>query len=287
MTFGWQDDGSFECPAPPERAKLEDWSYAANHLFAAGCEAQAFTLLCSFASPLLSFFEPEPLSAVCSIHGHARSGRSTAALAAATVWADPQTLAQAQGKALAAKWEWLGNLPVLDERLANRDPAAAAGTLRAYTAPAPGKHMTLPWCGVMLVAGGVPWCGHPGAGFVPESFPGVEVETSVPRALVTRRKAAEPDELVGRFMANRGTAGQLFLERLSTPVAKVGAGKRLGLKAGALRDETRCGERRHAIRLIAAAHVGGMLAVEAGIIEADVERVTRWVRPTLTARSKF
>ena len=282
MSFGWQEDGSFECPAPEPRAKLEDWSYAANHLFAAGCEAQAFALLCSFASPLLSLMEPDPASAVCSLHGGAKSGKTVALVAAATVWGDPRLLAQAQGKGQRAKWESLGNLPVIAERLANRDPSAARDTLFSFAARGRRKE-PLPWCGVMLAFGGMPLVGNVISSQL--DFPGVELETNVPRGLVQRRKASEADELIQRLVANRGIAGQKYLEVLAEPKAMVAAAKAIALRVGRIRDEMNLQSPwHHAVRLIAAANIAGQLAVSADIIEADVGRITssaatKWCNP--------
>ncbi|HEY1858698.1 DUF927 domain-containing protein [Acidocella sp.] len=253
---------------PPDpcgtQGTLTVWSERANMLFALGCEAQAFTLLASFASPLMSLIETKEGGAALSIHGGKHAGKSVALAAAASVWGggpiQPPPLS-------------LG--PVILNRLANRDPVGIKALIEAS--------VTAPDRPILISASGARLPLDPGELF------GIDVEVKVPKALIAPK---DGDRIEGHLLANRGHAGNTYLRYITRPenaawikrrLAGAIAGIRDDLTAAHAKDDTiTMGELfqierwRYGIRLIAACWVAGIVAVELGLIEADPERIARW-----------
>ncbi len=71
---------------PYPGGSLATWSALANTLFARDCEPQAFSLLCSFAAPLMRFHSSDEGGAIIALVGKKGTGKTTAFEAAGSVW---------------------------------------------------------------------------------------------------------------------------------------------------------------------------------------------------------
>lgn len=241
-----------DLPPDPCRAQgtLDAWSERANMLFALGCEAQAFTLLASFASPLMSLIETKEGGAVLSIWGGRKAGKSVALTAAASVWGGGPTKPMRS----------LG--PVIMTRLANRDPVGIKSLIEAC--------LTDRDRSVLISASGSALPLDAG------DLPGLEFKVAVPRALIAPK---DDDQIEGHLLVNRGHAGNQYLRYITTAENAPRIKRRLASTIAGIRDEL-AAERldgwRYGIRLIAAVQVAGEIAVALGLIAADPERIARW-----------
>jgi hypothetical protein len=257
---GWSDTSlQFHAPPPHPGGDLGTWSGAANHLFAAGCEAQGFALLCSFAAPLMSLFHTGEGGAVVALHGGRRSGKSVTVAACASVWGLPADLDLARGG-----HDWfasLRHLPVLATTLANRDPLVGGLLLRDFLRGGGGR-----WSTILISIGGEKLAGSDI----------IELDLKVPRGLIVPDKQV-PSVLEQKLLNNRGAAGAAYLRELVTPETVKWCRKMLASKYALIKDELGLGaEWRFQMRAIAAAWIVGELCVRARILECSPERIARW-----------
>ena len=272
--IGW-NAGFTEFGAPIERrGTLAGWSEAANMLFAAGCEAQAFALLSSFGAPLMALFPTHDGGAVVSIHGGRRSGKSVALAAAGTVWAMPAALML--GNAGTERIAQLRHLPVLTTTLRNRDPGVAGKLVREFSEGGA-------WSTIIIGVGGEPLReALPPA----DAFPVTEFQVKVPRGLIAPDKAS-PSALERKLLDNRGCAGVAYLAALLAPEMVPWCRKMLASKYGFMVDRLGLGlEWRFQMRAVAAVWIAGEIAVRAGIIEASPERIAQWAMERLFGHEK-
>jgi hypothetical protein len=267
--LGWSEKFTkFHIPrdlGPAAGAKLDEWSAAANQLFAAGCEAQAFALLASFAALLMALFPTVEGGAIVSIVGGRKSGKSVAMTAAGTVWGKPDELA--------LRWRYrfemltgLRNLPVLTAALASMDPEIVGTFATHFIHPANWRTTLISFGGTSLRETLRPTA----------SWSITEFAVHVPRGLIAPDKST-PSILECKLLDNRGTAGKAYLHHLCTKSMVAWCRKALASKYGALVDEFgNRAEYRFQMRAIAAAWVAGILCVEAKILEMSPDRIAKW-----------
>lgn len=269
MTYGWGEKYEFFAGLGEKFGTLEAWSSAANMLFAAGCEAQAFALLASFAAPLMPLF---PFSAreggaIVSIIGGRRSGKSVAMTAAASVWGIAEKL-ELKGRDRAECVAALKNMPVLTERLAHSDPVIASNFLSHFIGE--GKR----WSTILLSFSGESLCAYN-----PVSM--CELEVSVPRGLIAParivRGVVTQSVLERKLQDNRGNAGPAFIALLDE-ARFLWVKRALTKYVAVMVDDTGCDphQYRYQLRTIAAAWVAGILCAEHSILECSPERIARW-----------
>lgn len=253
---------------------LEDWSAAANMLFAAGCEAQSFMLLSSFAAPLMAFFDTEEGGAIVSIHGGRKAGKTVAITAAATVWGLPEALdigevGHAERFNVLAK---LRHLPVIHNGLSKGDPYAANAFM--LTALRQINRKDTRWQTVILHAGGCPLSGE-AIGENEETYLfGTEFPVHVPKPLIAPR---DGDHIEERLLDNRGTAGDRYLKFLVQEHIVQWARNKVGMAMADLRERTGAGnEYRFAMRAIAAVQVAGDIVKDLGILDMYPARIVEW-----------
>lgn len=256
-----------------QSGSLEDWSAAANMLFAAGCEAQSFMLLSSFAAPLMALFDTDEGGAIVSIHGGRKSGKTVAMTAAATVWGLPEALDIGEAphnqrfKALAS----LRHLPAIYNGLSRGDPLSANGFI-AVSMLQQNRDTKLPWQTMILHSGGEALIGP-----IFEDGPrlrGVEFKVAVPRGLVTPR---DGDDIEERLLDNRGNAGDAYLKYLANPAITSWTRNKVGIIMGELRENTGVGDEwRFAMRAIAAVSVAGDIVKSLGILDMYPSRIVDW-----------
>lgn len=260
----------------PRRAcvgTLAAWSNIANMLFAPGCEAQGFALMCSFAAPLMSLFPTPEGGAVVSLTGGRKAGKTTALTAAATVWGLPQDyqLVLGVGEAKFARLVELGNLPATCLTLTNHDPS----TVEAFIHQMLVSKQPLPWQTILIAASATSlkeqmgvWA--QGSLGVPDMV--LELPLAVPKGL--RR---EKDRNAQVLIANRGNAGHAYLSALAWPETVKWAkmqllSKYLGLKERYGLDDAL----RFPARAIAAVHIASILVTQNGLLEFDPDRIANW-----------
>ena len=251
---------------------LEDWSAAANMLFAAGCEAQSFMLLASFAAPLMALFDTDEGGAIVSIHGGRKSGKTVAMTASATVWGLPEAMDIGEAphsqrfKALAS----LRHLPAIYNGLSRGDPLAANAFIGTAILQME-RHLS-PWQTLILHTGGQPLAGSITQGL--ENILGVEFKVAVPKGLVTPR---DGDHIEERLLDNRGNAGDAYLKYLANPAITSWARNKVGIIMGELREKTGAGDDwRFAMRAIAAVSVAGDIVKSLGILDMYPSRIVDW-----------
>ncbi len=250
----------------PCAGTLPEWSAAANRLFASGCEGQGFALLASFAAPLMSLLRTEDGGAVVSLYGAKKSGKSIAHTAAASVWGGEEadlSLSPYSGVLRYTKLSYLVNSPVFDDTLAARDPEVVRMFLGNFVRRMKG----LEWQTLLISFSPLPLGG----------VPGVELPLGVPPPLqVAHAKGRDP--LAYDLHANRGCAGLDYMKYLAHPTTQRWARKTMAMQIAQMREDGAGDDKIYAMRAIAAVHVAGLMVTMLGILEFDIDRITRWAR---------
>lgn len=249
---GWRSrfsgfDGLDEAP----KGTLEEWRSAANMLFAAGCEPQAFVLLASLAAPLMALLPKPEGGAFVSIHGGRRAGKSVALSAAGSVWGATNACQQQP------------NLPHFPAALTNTDPEIAGRVVRSYMLQMD-PTITINVSSTAL------------KDVLPQHTHDLILEfpLHVPRLLIAPDKQT-PSVLERRLLDNRGQAAVVWAGRLGMDA--VWAKKKLVRCVGDVVDLTGAGEpQRFWVRAIAGVWIAGLMAVESGLLECTPERIARW-----------
>lgn len=282
MTLGWSEKFTkFNAHADglgaAKGARLEEWSAAANQLFAAGCEPQAFALLASFAAPLMPLFHTKEGGAIISICGGRKSGKSVAATAAGSVWGKPEELCL-RWRGRHQQVAHLKNLPVLTAAMASMDPEIASTFMLEFAQATERK-----WATSFLCFGGTS---------MRETLTPIaaslitEFDLHVPRGLIVADKNT-PSMLERKLLDNRGTAGEAYLRHLRSKGMVAWCRKALASKYGLMVDEMGLTEEhRFQMRAIAAVWVAGIMCIEARVLEMSPERVAQWAMNTLWPKSE-
>lgn len=116
---------------------LRRWREAAQSLFARGHEWQAATLLTSFAALLLAFSPDAEGGVIWSLAStEGGTGKSTATIAAASVWGDFDALNCTPGDTLNARFAkiaTLGNIPTFFDEQSRDSPKIANDFVKSFT----------------------------------------------------------------------------------------------------------------------------------------------------------
>ena len=150
---------------PAKGGSLETWTAYANQLFAIGLEAQSLALLSGFAAPLIRFQEVDEGGAVLHLMGKSAQGKTTALIAAASVWGQLDAFRIKKddthiGRLLVLSQ--LSNLPVIYDEIMTRDPDAIYDFIVSFTNGADRtratrggeiKHNEARWQTILLSAG--------------------------------------------------------------------------------------------------------------------------------------
>ncbi|MDE2097896.1 MAG: DUF927 domain-containing protein [Patescibacteria group bacterium] len=133
---------------PNSKGSLAKWRSTAMKLFAPGCEAQAFTMLCSFAAPLMDllFADDEGGAMVSLVSSGSGQGKTAAILAAETVWGLSKCLRVTEAASVAAKFRALGvrcHLPVVIDEWADTDVPTIAKIVKQFTGGTDKERLTM------------------------------------------------------------------------------------------------------------------------------------------------
>lgn len=229
---------------------LEGWQDAANMLFAAGCEPQAFALLASLGAPLMSLLPHDEGGSVVSIYGGRKAGKRVVYGACQSAWG------------LFADMP-IEELPFAMARLANRDPSSARKAITHFSG-AGRKSILISTTGEPLLP----------KLFDDDCMPGIEFEVRVPRSLIAPK---DGDRIYDRLMFNRGNAGMAMLQYITRGNVRLWATKMMISAYAQTKDDTGLGEEhRFPLRAIAVVTVGAMIAAELRLLDFDPQRIPQW-----------
>lgn len=243
----------------PGTGSLAGWTGAANKLFAAGFEPMSFGLLCSFAAPLMRFYDLGKSGAIVSTYSSQSKGSRTLALnAAASVWGHPE------GTRLADEGfenPYFGNLPLTYEDFAKRDPE----TCRRFVASFTERGGT-----ILLLSSARPLSEFLGS----ESDYVLEFRSSFPRGHFYQN---DMELIEHELFANAGWAGDSYLRYLVQPAVLEHVKNVLPLREQQIRDELAAEKHRFWARPIAACIVGGTIVRHLGLADFSLQRIVKWV----------
>lgn len=278
---------------PCKGGDLEGWKQAINALFAAGCEPQSVALLASFAAPLMRFQERDEGGAIIHlVTRESGTGKSTALIGAASVWGRREGLGLTNDDTRVSKaltLGALGNLPIVYDEIALRDPDAIRAFVISFTngrdkmrATRSGeiRHTASTWQTIMISAANTSLVDVLSVQNTPEA-PAMRI-MEFGLELPDNLKHAFGDKLRKALRANSGYAGKAYLEWLVQP-------GNLAWAKAMLEDVTdrtwkRTGwrsERRFWVRTIAAIAVAGVIVRQLGLVEFSIERIMAWLLETL------
>lgn len=122
---------------PTAKGSLAAWREAINVLFAQGFEPHSVAIVASFAAPLMKFQDRQ--EGGCIIHLVSResgTGKTTAAIGAASVWGEVKYLGLSERDTSVSKgltMAALGNLPIIYDEIPARDPEAVRNFVMGFS----------------------------------------------------------------------------------------------------------------------------------------------------------
>ena len=284
---------------PSPGGSVEGWKHAVDNLMGQGSEGMSFTILASFAAPLMRLLEPGEGGAVVNLMTrHSGAGKSTSLSGAYTVWSS-----NAQGLGLtnidtkvskAVALGALSNLPVVYDEFDSKDPVSTSEFMVMFTsgrdkmrADAKGDliHKTASWQTLLitasnkslrdtiLAAGGT-------------DAPAMRI-LEMPVESSGSLKQSELIKLKAQLEGNAGHAGAAFLTYLLQPEVLAWTQAKLL----ALMDETmEVGhfrkEHRFWVRTLAATGVAALLVEKLGLISFSPQRIMAWAMKHFGQRSE-
>ena len=279
---------------PSPKGSLELWKADIDQLFAVGCEPQGFAVLASFAAPLMRFQAHDEGGAIISITSReSAQGKSTALVAAASVWGQPDALKLVNIDTKVSKGITLGvlgNLPVFFDELSDRDPESLNEFVQIYTngrdkmrGTSDGQliHAAASWQNLMISGNNKSLVDTIRAAKGSDAMTTriIEFGISMPKTL----KHHKGDEIKDRLPKNAGHAGDAYLRALvqpetlayvkaSLPTVREQIIKRHGFNA----------EHRFWARALAGVAVAGVIVKHLGLVSFSPDRIMEWATDKLT-----
>lgn len=274
---------------PKATGSIGAWKDAADRLFGLGSESQSFTILASFAAPLMRFLEDEEGGSIVSlVTRDSGTGKTTSLAGAYTVWG---TAARglsltgvdtkvSKGITLAT----LCNLPVIYDEFRSRDPEEGAAFVEMFTngrdklrgnVDGGINHTAASWQTILITASNasmvntIQATGRSDAhAYRILEFP---VESSGTMDIV------EAGRLKRMLEANGGHAGDAFLRFLVKPETMAWVRKKLPeltaeiyVKGGFRK------EHRYWVRTLGAVGTAALLVKHLGLVGFSPDRVMEW-----------
>lgn len=239
----------------PGTGSLAGWTGAANKLFAPGFEPVSFGLLCSFAAPLMRFYDFGKSGAIVSTYSAQSKGSRTIALnAAASVWGQVSCIQLDGSNTLADD----SGLPITCDNVHKRDPEVAREWLRGFTDYAKG---------ILLLSA-------PGSLVELLQFDCIlEFQSSFPRGHFYQN---DMEEIERDLFANSGWAGDAYLRYLVHPAVLEHVKNVLPLREEQVRGDHAGGVHPVWSRTIAACIVGGTIVRHLGLADFSLQRIVTW-----------
>jgi len=320
--FGWKDDTRFlygdrlyedgehrpasgsaeiglrsQWLAPARNGSIEKWTDAASQLFAAGCEAQSFALLCSFAAPLMRFHSTTEGGAIVSLLSRGSgTGKSTSLAAVASVWGQDKGLALTNIDTKVAKGLTLGvlgHLPVIYDELTNRDPAIIKEFVIVFTngrdkmrgtADAQIQHTQASWQTILVSASNQPLVDLLSAqGTDAQAFRVLEFEATLPKEIQKNLG----DRLKMTLQQNAGHAGDLYLRYLTQHETLEWVKTQLPKVTDEIWARTKLdSQHRFWVRTLASVALAGQMVRQLDLVSFSPERIVDWAVEQLISRAK-
>lgn len=274
--------------APAVGGSLARWKAAADMLFAPGCEAQSFALLCGFAAPLMRFLDTSEGGALVSLVSQESStGKTTGLLGAASVWGRKDGMDMSnrdtrvsKGLTLAA----MGNLLVVYDEMGFRDPVIVRDFVIDFTngrdrmrgqSDGTIKHTPASWQTIMVVTSNMSIVdmveaagGTDAPGFRVLEFPG---------ALPANVQHAQGDRIKRDLEANSGHAGDAYLRYLVQPNVLAYVKTALAEWNDRFYDGTGLRrEHRFWVRTLSAVAVAAEIVRKLDLVDFSPERIVKW-----------
>lgn len=276
---------------PAKGADIVSWTDAADCLFATGCEAQGFTLLASFAAPLIHMLCGNDGGAILSLTSpDSGTGKSTALEAAASVWGHLHATKVSNvstANSITRQCEILGYLPIICDEKTNKDKDShyIIEQKRVYTdgigkgrLNQNGSNQAMPkdWHTIMIEASNRP--------FIELAIEAndrammarvLELSVSLPEQL---KKNRSDKKLQQQLDDNRGIAGHIYIQYLMTPGTIEWARK--ALKEAQQQVEAALGlgnDYRFIYWLVASCIVAGVITKKLGLLHFDLPRMTNYI----------
>ena len=277
--------GKMMVPAP--QGSLAGWTEFADRLFQPGCEGQGFSLLASFAAPLMTYVSGDEGGALLALYSaKSGTGKTTTLDGVASVWGELDAIRLTKGDTQVAKFRSLAtlcNLPVVFDEMANKDPMVTHEFVSSFTVGRDKKRgrrdgsidiTADKWQTILISAANESIIDKLGiGGSDPQAARIFELEIKLPPGL----KSTSTKELSDGLKANKGYAGAAYIQLLmnaatqkwikdTLPILMLHYEKTLG--AGS--------EHRFIIRLLACCAIAAHIVVKAGILHFDIDRIISW-----------
>jgi Domain of unknown function (DUF927) len=274
---------------PAKGGDVENWKRAINALFAVGCEPQSVALLAAFAAPLMRFQERDEGGAIIHlVTRESGTGKSTALIGAASVWGRREGLGLTNDDTKVSKaltLGALGNLPVIYDEIAIRDPEAIRAFVINFTngrdkmrATRSGeiRHTASTWQTLLISAANTSLVDVLSTQNDQEAaaFRIMEFQLEIPDGL----RHHQGDKLRRQLQDNSGYAGQVYLEWLTQPANLVWVKAQLEVITQQTWEHTKLqSPHRFWVRTIAAIAVAGVIVKKLGLIDFSVDRIMQWL----------
>jgi hypothetical protein len=278
---------SWFCPAPG--GSLGGWRQAIDTLFAGGSEGMSFTVLASFAAPLMRFMQENEGGAIISlVTRHSGAGKSTSLEGARSVWAsDKRALDLVDIDTRVSKSVALGmlcNLPATFDEFQNKDPAVTAQFLITFTngrdknrATQEGKLISAPatWQTILIAAGNQSLVDTIKAGGGTEA-PAMRI-LEFPVESSGTLKPSELLSLADTLRANSGHAGDAYLRFLVQPDVVSWVKGKLPEMLDEITEKCNF-EKEHRFwgRALAAIGTASMIVNKLGLVSFSPDRIMEW-----------
>jgi len=274
---------------PTPGGSVDGWKQAVDNLMGKGSESMSFTVLASFAAPLIKFLDNTEGGAVIQlVTRHSGAGKSTSLSGALTVWSgDKRGLELTTIDTKVSKGREMGllcNLPAIYDEFQNKDPQMVAEFLILYTSGRDKKRANnsgqvivnpIEWRNMLLTAGNQS---------MTESMLAAKSSTApamrileLPVESSGSMKQSELIKLAQVLSANAGWAGDAYLRYLMLP------GVMPWVKDNLLRSIDRVMERcqfdkehRFWARALACTEIAALIVSKAGLIGFDPNRIMDW-----------
>ena len=274
---------------PTPAGSLLAWKNAIDCLMGAGSEGQSFTVLASFAAPLMRFLEDNEGGAVVNLMTSVSgAGKTTSLAAASSVWAsDARALGLTSIDTKVSKSVSLGaiaNLPLTYDEFGNKDPGAVREFIVTFTsgrdklrADSSGQliHNAASWQTILISAGN--------RSLIDQIVSTGESDAPAMRILefpvqsAGDLKPSEAARLKRQLEENAGHAGHAFLMYLMKE-GTIGAAKEMLAR---VMDEIYAKghfrrEHRFRVRTLAAVAVASRIVQKLSLIAFTPERINGW-----------
>lgn len=278
---------------PCKHGDIDAWKRAINALFAVGCEPQSVALLGAFAAPLMRFQERDEGGAIIHlVTRESGTGKSTALVGAASVWGRREGLGLTNDDTRVSKaltLGALGNLPVIYDEIAIRDPDAIRSFVVGFTngrdkmrATRGGdiKHTASTWQTILISAANTSLVDVLSLQNTPEA-PAYRI-LELPLAIPLDMRHAQGDRLRRILRNNSGHAGAIYLRWLLQPDNLRWVQTMLERTTKQVWERTKwTSDARFWVRTIAAIAVAGVVVKQLDLVDFSIDRILDWLLTTM------